>query len=280
MRVLFKLMVLANLGVLGIAPALGEPRNYDAQYRAYGAGLPLADMYLHIETSENGDYRLSVAMRTAGVARLFANGGAVSTTNVTFENGEYVPQGLTGRWQMDDEVRQTQLKYENGAPVYFKSDYVPEPEQMPVTEVVLEDVGRGTLNPFLALLAPMQSGLLADACYGEKRLFDGRRLAKLNVQKRQLLSPSEHTLALKQPVAECAVMWQPIAGYSQRTLDRAVDMKPLQFFFASIGDSGFAAPAKIVANTRFGNMKIVATRFFAPTTKPAPPLDIEKALAD
>ena len=91
-----------------------------------------------------------------------------------------------------------------------------------VVPVSMEDVGPGTRDPFLSLLV-RQDPEKGDAfCRTPMRLYDGRRLARLNPEDMEgapFVTAPGHIA--------CRVRWEPIAGYPEKTYERAGDMRPV-----------------------------------------------------
>ena len=257
-------------------PADAETQKFDAVYRAYIAGLPMGDLQLYLTQTKNR-YQLTATMQAAGIALLFTDGKAISTTHGRFGPKGFMPKELKLQWQSDGVVKSSSLAYRDGAPVAFNSDYRANKEQQPVGKVDLESVGTDTINPFLALLEQKQKGLLGEICSGTRRIFDGRRLAILKPRLVQIRSQETHDFVVNQPIAECSVKWMPIAGYSKASLERAQTMAPAEFYFATIDGTRFAAPVRIQFETKFGFFSIVAKQFFEATDKPEPKFELARS---
>jgi len=245
---------------LSAASATGE-QNYHAQYKAYVSGLKIANIDVQFKLPVGG-YHLSANAQAAGVGRLFSSSSAESHSFGQITNGQLEPVGVSIAWKQSDEIRKSEISYTNGAPSGFYSDYALPPERQPKTPVALETVGRGTNDPFLAMLGQISDDDLSSVCRLPKRLFDGRRLANLRPQKMQLIAADEHGLDVAGPVVKCETKWLPVAGYSEKSMQNAGEFDTVSIYFARIAGTDYAAPVKAVTSTRYGRFTVIADKFF------------------
>lgn len=251
-------------------PAWADMRHYTAEYRIYLSGILLSIVELQLSLSDTA-YRLSAHIGPAGIGHVLSDSHVITTTRGALLKGDFRPERLDLSWSSDDGVNATYMDYENGAPLRFHSGYDLPPEAQPKTKVALSDIGSGSVDPFLAMLAPLKNAPLAQACIGQIRVFDGRRLATLTADNPMPVAVAAHEYESRIPLVKCAVEWQPIAGYSERSMARADDLPPIEAFYGRVADTGFAAPLEMQAETRYGSISIYAKRFFAPiTTLPEP----------
>jgi hypothetical protein len=121
-------------------------------------------------------------------------------------------------------------------------------------------ITRGAIDPLSALLAAILRPTTADACSQPIQVFDGRR-------RYDLLPKPGGTERLAPPVAgafagealHCVLHVDRIAGYSKKydTATRGPDEPGFEVWLARRADLGILLPAKIYADTRYG--EVVAT---------------------
>lgn len=263
------------LGLMSISPALSADgmRHYTAEYRLYLRGVLLSVVDLHLSLSDDA-YRLSAHIGPAGIGHILSDSHVVTTTKGGIKNGTFEPQRLDLAWSNDEGIKSTFMDYERGIPVKFHSGYVLPPEAQPENKVDITKVGSGSVDPFLAMLAPLRKTDLDNACTGEIRVFDGRRLATLTAADPKAIAATAHEYVVPIPLVACSVVWQPIAGYSQRSMERANDLPPIEAHFGRIGETDFAAPLDMKAETRYGNISLYAVRYFEPIAELPTPFDI------
>lgn len=283
MRHIFALC-LALMLPLTAAQAQSNPhdtamRHYTAEYRLYLAGVLLSVVDLHLSLGANA-YRLSAHIGPAGIGHILSDSHVVTTTKGSISGATFVPARLDLAWSNDDGIKSTYMEYNQGAPVTFHSGYKLPPEAQPKNKVDIDSVGRGSVDPFLAMLAPLRGNTLASACNGKIRVFDGRRLASLTAANPTAVAASAHDYVAPIPLVACSIVWQPIAGYSERSMTRASDLPPIEAHFGRIADTAYAAPLDMKAETRYGNISLYAVRYFEPVTVLPPPFDINDYVYD
>ena len=259
-------------------------RHYSAEYRLYVAGILLGRADVRLQLSADS-YRLNAYIAPAALGRLFGQTHVVTATQGQVADDGFVPHRLDLSWTSEDGIKSTVLLYEDGAPVEFRSDYEPDPEFVPEDPVDIATVGPGTVDPFLVLLnvLPAADAGTDGSCGGERRIFDGRRIAVLDPQPFPLTEKLQKRFAAYADVAACEVVWTPIAGYSKRSLERAGEYPPGKLWSGRIADSAFSAPLEIKAGSRFGRVRVTAVQPFAEAPAPLPPFrlaDIVKQPAE
>ena len=95
----------------------------------------------------------------------------MATSYGALAGAQFVPRHLDLSWANDEGVKSSFMRYQDGAPIEFVSGYAPTPENRSATSVDIASIGTGTTDPFLAMLAPLATGTLRDACSGERRIF-------------------------------------------------------------------------------------------------------------
>ena len=277
----FTLAAMCSLGLLTTvvsAPAYADMRHFTAEYRLYVSGLLIGKSNVQLSLSDT-NYRLSAHIRPAGVGIIAGQSHVVSTTRGRVIKGDFVPQRLDLSWTSDDQVKSSYMDYRDGAPYKFVSGYQQPEEFRSKNPVVLADVGSGTVDPFLGMLSPLNGKPLRAACSGQRQVFDGRRLASLTTGDSEHLTPREHGFDTGKPAVKCDVIWQPIAGYSERSLERASELPPIETHFVRIDDTDFAAPLNMRGSSRYGRITIYATHYFRETDTAAEPFDIAASAA-
>jgi hypothetical protein len=259
------------------AIAAENARYFSAEYRLYVSGLLIGKADVHLSLAPQ-KYVLSAHMRPAGFGRLAGQSHVVSTTGGTLQDGAFVPQRLDLSWNRDEIIKSSHMDYRDGVPIKFQSGYAQPDEFKSKNPIALEDVGAGSVDPFLGLLSALQGRPLRAACAGTKRIFDGRRLAILKAENIEFLQPFKHDFPTRRPAVKCDISWQPIGGYSEASLERAADFPPVQAHFAQIADTGFAAPLDMRGRSRYGRVTVYAVRHFTETATPLAPFDMAEIL--
>ncbi len=246
--------------IMGIAQA--ETRHFTAAYQIYIRGILLSRVDIQLDISA-ADYQMRAHVAPAGFGRVLSSSHIVSTTKGSMNVRRLTPQRLDLNWTSDAEIYASFIRYENGIPVEFSSDYEIPPEDQPQDKVAFASIGENTTDPFLAMLVYLPQSKLDTACDGVRRIFDGRRLTTL--------VPQESTLSA---TLNCTLLWRPIAGYSPRSMERANTTPPIKTQFAQIDDTPFAAPLEIRGDTRYGTISIDATQFFTEVSEAPPAFEI------
>ena len=238
--------------------------SYVATYVASIRGFRVAnlDVYFDVNTEH---YHLRASARAAGIGRLFSSQRGETMSYGSLKDNGFIPEGVSIAWTADETVKGARIGYTEGAPSSFHSDYPLPPERIPETPVNIDEVGPGTIDPFLTMLEMIGQQGLEAVCSQPKRMFDGRRLSVLSPRARKEQGAESHDFAVKSPVVACQSHWQPIAGYSNETLESAEEFQLIDSYFMAIGDTGFAAPIKITAATRYGRFKVETEEFFQPS---------------
>lgn len=257
------------------ATAKDGQRYFSAEYRLYVSGLLIGKAGVRLSLSAD-TYELSAHMRPAGLGRIAGQSHIVSTTGGALRGGDFVPQRLDLFWATDETIKSSFMDYVNGAPANFVSGYQQPEEFRSKTPVDIATVGSGTVDPFLGLLSTLKGRPLRAACNGQKRIFDGRRLATLTAQDVEFVPVFEHDFPTRRPAVKCSVLWQAVAGYSDASLERAAEFPPIEVHFGQIADTGFAAPLNMRGRSRYGRVSVYAVRFFEETLTPVEPFNIRE----
>lgn len=251
------------------APATFTPTTYISVYKIYLRGILMARADVELAVTDL-QYQLSALLRSSGLGAVFSDASGLVKTSGKLHGANLVPQSLDYSWTGDDSINFARLDYADGAPVGYETNYKSERPQKVVVPISMEDVGPGTRDPFLSLLV-RQGPEKGDAfCRTPMRLYDGRRLARLNPEDME----SAPFVTAPGHIA-CRVRWEPVAGYPEKTYERAADMRPVNLEFAGIGNSGFMAPREVNVVTRYGTVRIVAVEPFRESNMRVVPAKLE-----
>ncbi len=275
---LFLAFLLAGSSACSSAWANDATRYFAAEYRLYVSGLLIGKANVRLAISPD-NYLLSAHIRPAGFGRIAGQSHVVSTTRGALRDGNLMPQRLDLSWTSEDTIKSSYMDYIDGAPHKFVSGYAQPEEFRSKNPIAIENVGVGSVDPFLGLLSPLNGRPLRAACNGTKRIFDGRRLATLTAQDVVFVPPFEHDFPLRRPAVRCSILWQPVAGYSEASLERAAEFPPVRAHFGQISNIGFAAPLDMRGKSRYGRVTIYAVRYFTETMTPFSPFDIREITA-
>lgn len=260
------------------ADAASKPRYFDAEYRIYVAGILVGRVDVQLDLSET-DYRLSAHIAPAAIGWLASRNHVVATTSGRVVEAGFEPQKLDLNWVSDDTLKTTFMRYENGRPVEFASDYQPEGEQLPLQPVVMSEVGGGTLDPFTAMLLPLGNGLLVNGCDNDIQIYDGRRRTSLALIQPRIVPQTTHDYPARLTALACTISWSALGGYSKESMARIADFPPLEAHYGRITGTNYAAPLEIRGRTRFGSASIYAVRFFTERAEPPQHFDITDYLS-
>ena len=260
-------------------PHLVNTHYYNAEYRIYVSGLLIGKVQLQLDLGDT-NYRLSAHIAPAGFGHIASSAHVVATTIGRIEAHQLVPQRLDLSWIGDETVKSSFMTYKNGTPLEFVSGYQPDGDQKPAEPVVISQVGPGTRDPFAALLLPLGDAPLQNACNGDIRVFDGRRLSQLALSDGSIIAAAEHDYPARIAALACVVSLSPAGGYSKAALERSTEFPPLETHYGRIADSQFAAPLEMRGSSKYGALSIYAKRFFSRSEKQNPPFNIADFLAD
>jgi len=238
-------------------------QSYVATYVASIRGFEIANIDVYFDVNDK-HYHLRASARTTGIGRLFSSDRGETLSYGSLKDNGFIPEGVSIAWTAGETIKGARIGYSQGAPSSFYSDYPLPSERIPETPVNIDEVGPGTVDPFLTMLEMIGPQGLDLVCSQPKRMFDGRRLSVLSPRAREEQSAESHDFAPEIPVVACQSRWQPIAGYSNESLERAEEFGLIDSYFMAIGDTGFAAPVQITGATRYGRFKVESEQFFQP----------------
>lgn len=215
-------------------------------------------------------YQLSALLRPSGLGVVFSDASGLVKSKGKLLGDNLEPVSLHYSWTGEDSINFARLEYADGAPVSYETNYRSKTLQKAVVPIGMENVGAGTRDPFLSLLVRQGAEKGNAFCRAPMRLYDGRRLARLipeNMEGTPFIATPGHIA--------CRVRWEPVAGYPEKTYQRAKDMHPVNLEFASIANSGFMAPSEVSVRTRYGTVRIVAAEPFRESNMKVVPAKLE-----
>ena len=214
-------------------------------------------------------YQLSALLRSSGLGVVFSDASGLVKTNGKLHGDNLEPVSLHYSWTGENSINFARLIM----PTVHRSAMKPITNRKDRKSGGANQHGKCRCRhprPFLSLLV-RQGPEKGDAfCRTPVRLYDGRRLARLNPEDMEGV-PFD---AAPGRIA-CRVRWEPIAGYPKKTYERAEDMRPVNLEFAAIANSGFMAPREVSVMTRYGTVSIVAVEPFRESNMPVVPAKLE-----
>ena len=238
------------------APKTFSPTAYISVYKIYLRGILFARADVELAVT-NRQYKLSALLRPSGLGVAFSDASGLVKTTGKLHGDNLEPVSLHYSWTGKDSINFARLNYADGAPVSYETNYKSERSLKAMVQIRMENVGSGTRDPFLSMLVRQRPERGDAFCRTPMRLYDGRRLARLNPEDME----SAPIVAAPGHIA-CRVRWEPIAGYPEKTYQRAEKMHPVKLEFAGIANSGFMAPREVSVSTRYGTVRIVAVEPF------------------
>ena len=251
------------------APQAYTQTNYISVYKIYLRGILIARADVELAVTDRR-YQLSALLRPSGLGVVFSDASGLVKTKGKLHGDNLEPVSLNYSWTGEDSIKFARLDYADGAPISYETNYKSERSQKAVVPISMQNVGAGTRDPFLSLLVRQTPEKGGAFCRTPMRLYDGRRLARLNPEDME----SAPFLAAPGHIA-CRVRWEPIAGYPEKTYQRAEDMQPINLEFAAIANSGYMAPREISVRTRYGPVRIVAVEPFHESNMQIVPAKLE-----
>ena len=260
-------------------PVSHTPVTYTSVYQIYVRGILFARADVELTVTDQ-QYQLSTLLRSSGLGVLFSDASALVKTSGKLNGEALEPESLRYSWTGEDSINFAQLDYVSGAPFEYKTNYKPKKVQKVVVPISIEDVGPGTRDPFLSLLVVQRPETGNAFCRTPMRLYDGRRLAKLSPENTEASSlpvalPSGAPPSATSAQINCRVRWEPVAGYPEKTYERAADMHPVNLEFVAIANSGFMAPREVSVVTRYGMVRITAVEPFSQSNTQVVPEKLE-----
>jgi Protein of unknown function (DUF3108) len=224
----------------------------------YAGGIGFGKMDLD-STLRGSDYHSVSNFQTSGVVNAFWQSEIQATSSGKIGARALQP-GLYDSFNINrtGEKQEVSLTYDNGAPklyadpVYATTGFEVKPEDQ-----------KDTLDP-LSAVTYMVSGVAADAanpCNLSTRIFDGRRLYKIDLAKVKDTDIKMDNGLYAGKAALCQAKYRALGGMRQRVLRTNESFPVINVWMVSFtGAAGhtFAVPVRIWADTPYGQMSIVA----------------------
>jgi Protein of unknown function (DUF3108) len=225
----------------------------------YAGGIGFGKMDLDA-TFRGADYHAVSNFQTSGAVSAFWQSEIQATSS-----GKIAGKGLAPALYDSFDINRTgrrqevSLTYENGSPrlyadpVYSTTGY----------EVKAEDQ-KNTLDP-LSAVTLIASGVGSDAvnpCAISMPVFDGRRLYTITMTKVKDTDIKMDNGLYAGKAVQCQIRYKPLAGMKPRVLKAGEDFPVINAWIvrypSSIAGRAFAVPVRVWADTRYGQLSVVA----------------------
>lgn len=233
-------------------------------YDIYFGGIRLADLIVDLSLQPHQNITISMAMHAQGLAATLTDFQAEAVFQGTIGPDILRTRELNVRWSNKDTPHHAVLTYDtHNIPVSFISTD-PDTRAVVTPLPAFTDLSAQTISPLMALFQPRARA----ACGQTLHLFDGQRLSTLEpvpasadearAFSKQSSVSSDLSSALSVPIS-CRFSWHPISGHTERTIEFAQNMTPLDISFTTAGP--LRVPLKLLIETRYG---YVAMKLRAP----------------
>lgn len=231
---------------------------YRADYSISLLGLRLAKSHF-VTTIENGTFKTSGTLATAGLVRIFDRTDGVTSVSGRIEGSRVTPSSFVLKYSYGKKRSTTTIDFARGGVV--KAENQPPVNKKGQWIAVTPDDLKAVTDPLSALLVAARSP--RDICNRTLRVFDGsaRVDLKLDFAGSQVFS----TKGFHGTVTSCHVRFIPVSGYRKGVyLMRYLRAQEnIRVSFASLGNSGIYAPVYAKVGTELGAVTVYATRFEA-----------------
>ncbi len=229
----------------------GSPAGQISQNRLSATGdLPASE---HHPDAIN----ISMALSTEGLASIISDFSADAHFSGVLGNKIIHARAIHMNWTSDADIKSATLTYDqNFTPLSFTTSTEDGEARAVVTPLPeFETLGTDTVSPLLSMFRPLH----AHPCRDAVTLFDGQRLSAL--------TPSPNTLSAfasseQNTPRQCQFKFVPIAGHTERTVDFAQKMSPIDVTF--LQSQTLQVPQKIIIETRYGYLAMRLRTPFAP----------------
>jgi len=206
-------------------------------------------------------YALEFATRLPGVVRALTNRNDTARAEGAVTATGLAPLHFERTSTVDERSERIVLAFADGA--LAKVDIEPPRRggirRVPITAAHLA----GAVDPLTAFFWTTPGGLSPEACARRIPVFDGTNRFDLAVS---YIRQERYGLR-RQPGGEalvCAAEYVPVAGHLP---DRPSPLfeagSPIELWMAPLGDTGLAAPVRLVAQTQYGGLAVTARQFAA-----------------
>lgn len=248
--------ILAALLLLPVAAPAGA-QALRARYEVHAAGMVLMEIEARVETTDAA-YRVETALRTRGLASVFASAEQVTRASGAFAGALASPAGFVSEGTFRGRPRRIALEWRNGEPRVLELS----PPETAEREPVPEGERLGTMDVLSLFAAIGRQVARSGHCDATAPLFDGRRRSDMTTSGRQQerIPPwrnAWHGVALR-----CDYEGRQVAGF-RRDQDRAEATRPQRgtAWIAAPYPGAPAVPVRVDIPTRwFGTVTAVLLR--------------------
>jgi hypothetical protein len=246
------------LGALVASPAWADAVVYD--YDVYVGGSQVADMQITVDRSADR-YRVTSVIELVGLAAMVSDWKAHGESEGRIAGGEPVPDRYASYNFVRGEDRRVEVAYAGGT--------VTEITAVPTNaddarDPVSADQQRNTLDPLTAVFA---ATLSPDDCGGNQRLFDGRRLTDVAIDRAgpSEAPPTDYGIYAG-PAIQCTVTVTRRGGRSREWEGESNTPSQLSVWLAPVA-GGLTVPVRLEAETNWGFLRghLVGVHPLAPT---------------
>lgn len=241
-----------------------SPSTLTGTYDIYFGGIRLADLIVILSLQPDHHISISMAMQAQGLADSVTDFQAEALFQGTIGPDILRTRDLNVKWSNKDTPHHAVLTYDaHNMPISFTSTN-PDTRAVVTPLPAFTDLSGQTISPLMALFQPR----LSAACTQTLNLFDGQRLSTLepvpataeetHAISEQSSASSDRSSPISVPI-NCRFSWHPISGHTERTIEFAQNMTPLDVSFTTAGP--LRVPLKLLIETRYG---YVAMKLRAP----------------
>ncbi len=248
----------AVLAALGAGTAWADALVFD--YDVYVGGSQVAELQITVDRTADR-YRVTSAIELVGLAGMVSDWKARGESEGRIAAGVLVPDRYASYNLVRGEDRRVEVAYADGT----VAEIVAVPSNADDRrDPVSADQQRDTLDPLAAMFA---ATLSPGDCGGDRRLFDGRRLTVVAIDR---ATPSEAPPTdygiYAGPAIECAVTITRAGGASRQWEGERSAPSQASIWLAAVGGD-LAVPVRLEAETNWGFLRghLVGVRPLAAT---------------
>lgn len=238
-------------------PAAAGAQTLRASYEVHAAGMVVMELEARIEMTELA-YRIETALRTRGLASIFASAEQVTRSSGSFGIGLASPAAFVSEGTFRGRPRRLALEWQGGDPRVLELSPPETEEREPVSEAER----RGTMDVLSLFAAIGRQAARNGQCDATAPLFDGRRRSEMTVSGRQQERIPPWRNAWHGVAMRCDYEGRQVAGF-RRDQDRAEATRPQRgtAWIAAPYPGAPAVPVRVDIPTRwFGTVTAVLLR--------------------
>lgn len=226
-----------------------------AEYRVTLSGLPIADAWFDA-VFEGDRYTISSRFYSSGIAQLLVEMHADTLSSGHLRDGRATPKSYVQDFRRGKGVRRYDVNFTRGNVTDFT--IVPPRRAIPKNWVkVMPEHLKSVLDPLTAMLRPGNEA----PCPARLPVFDGEMRFDLVFDLKGQADFS--TKGFDGKAAVCSVRFEPKSGYrkGRQDVDYVRRLTGMEIWFARSAKLDAYAPVRLTVPTRYGELKVVATRF-------------------